>query len=112
MNYNATPTACETFSFGQVEDYTVNIISAARGEEASNNAISFILYPNPVNGEVLNISNLELDATYKIYNMLGQELGKGKVENQSIYVGSLDAGTYLIEVSNANGTTLKRFIKQ
>ena len=90
----------------------MNIISAARGAEASNNAISFILYPNPVNGEVLNISNLEPDSSYKIFNMLGQELGKGKVENQNIYVGSLNAGTYLIEVSNANGTTSKRFIKQ
>ena len=44
--------------------------------------------------------------------MVGQELGKGKIENESIYVGSLAAGTYLIEVSNANGATSKRFIKQ
>ena len=112
MRYNTTPTTpCGTFDFGQVEDYTVNITSTAR-EEVSNNQISFNLYPNPVNGDVLNISNLEVDSTYTIYNMVGQELGKGKIENESIYVGSLAAGTYLIEVSNANGATSKRFIKQ
>jgi hypothetical protein len=61
---------------------------------------------------VLNIYNLEVDSTYTIFNMIGQELGKGKIENESIYVGSLAAGTYLIEVSNANGATSKRFIKQ
>ena len=112
MRYNTTPTTpCGTFDFGQVEDYTVNITSTAR-EEVSNNQISFNLYPNPVKGDVLNISNLEVDSTYTIYNMVGQELGKGKIENESIYVGSLAAGTYLIEVSNANGATSKRFIKQ
>ena len=112
MRYNTTPTTpCGTFDFGQVEDYTVNITATAR-EEVSNNQISFNLYPNPVKGDVLNISNLEVDSTYTIYNMVGQELGKGKIENESIYVGSLAAGTYLIEVSNANGATSKRFIKQ
>jgi chitodextrinase len=112
MRYNTTPTTpCGTFDYGQVEDYTVNITSAAR-EEVSNNQISFNLYPNPVKGDVVNISNLEMDSNYTIYNMMGQELGKGKIENESIYVGSLAAGTYLIEVSNTNGSSSKRFIKQ
>jgi chitodextrinase len=113
MSYNATPTSsCGSFTYGQVEDYTVNITSAARVDEASSNAISFNLYPNPVKGDVLNIANLELDSNYRIYNMMGQELGKGKIENEAIYVGSLASGTYLIEVSNASGSTSKRFIKQ
>jgi len=113
MKYNGTPTSCEVFSFGQVEDYTVNITSTVRGvEETSNNLTSFNLYPNPVKDDVLNISNLDLDSTYRIFNMMGQELGNGKIENQNVYVGSLAVGTYLIEVSNANGTSAKRFIKQ
>jgi hypothetical protein len=29
MKYNAVPTSCETFSYGEVEDYTVNITAAA-----------------------------------------------------------------------------------
>lgn len=113
MSYNATPTSsCGSFTYGQVEDYTVNITSVARVDEASSNAISFNLYPNPVKGDVLNIANLELDSDYRIFNLMGQELGKGKIENDTIYVGSLATGTYLIEVSNANGSTSKRFIKQ
>jgi chitodextrinase len=114
MRYNTTPTTpCGTFDFGQVEDYTVNITSTARqDEEVSKNQISFNLYPNPVKGDVLNIDNLEADSSYRIYNMMGQELGNGKIENESISVGNLAAGTYLIEVSNANGATSKRFIKQ
>ena len=114
MSYNAVQTSsCVSFAYGQVEDYTINITSTARQEdEVTKNAISFNLYPNPVSGETLSISNLEFASTYRIYNMMGQELGNGKIENESIYVGSLSVGTYLIEVSNANGSTTKRFIKQ
>ncbi|QBZ96946.1 reprolysin-like metallopeptidase [Flavobacterium sangjuense] len=112
MKYNAVPTACETFTYGQVEDYTVNITSAARIDETSSARISFNLYPNPVKGDILNIANLESPSTYRIFNMMGQELGSGKVENESIYVGSLKTGTFLIEVSNGTSTMTKRFIKE
>ena len=114
MKYNAVPTSCEAFSYGQVEDYTVNIVSTAKMEDeaASNTTISFKLFPNPVQGDLLNITDVDVNSTFKVFNMMGQEVGKGKIENESIYVGSLSAGTYLIEVSNAKGSTSKRFIKQ
>jgi|GEM_PF-2607663 len=35
MKYNAAPANCETFSYGEVEDYTVNITSAAGEPSAS-----------------------------------------------------------------------------
>jgi hypothetical protein len=44
--------------------------------------------------------------------MMGQELGSGKVENESIYAGSLKTGTFLIEISNGTSTLTKRFIKE
>lgn len=111
MKYNGIPTSCEAFSYGQVEDYTVNITATGRIEGA-NNPISFTLYPNPVKGDVLNIANLEADSSYRIVNMIGQELSKGKVQNETINVSNIASGTYIIEVSNANGSTSKRFIKQ
>ena len=113
MRYSTTPTtSCGTFTYGQVEDYTVNITSTARIDETNSTKISFNLYPNPVKGDVLNITNLESPSTYRIYNMMGQELGNGKIENENIYVGSLKVGTYLLEVSNGTSTTTKRFIKE
>ena len=111
MKYNASPTSCETFSFGEVEDYTVNITSTARIDEGDG-ALSFNLFPNPVKGDILNISNLEMPSTYRIFNLMGQELGRGKIENENIYVGDLKTGAYLIEVSNGTATTTKRFLKE
>ncbi|MGV3695874.1 reprolysin-like metallopeptidase [Flavobacterium sp.] len=112
MKYNASPTSCEAFSYGEVEDYTVNITSTARIDDAAITKVSFSLYPNPVKGDVLNISNLESPSTYRIFNMMGQELASGKIENDAIFVGSLNTGTFLIEVSNGTSTTTKRFIKE
>ena len=114
MSYNAVQTSsCAAFSYGQVEDYTINISLTARMDEnASNNVIAFSLYPNPVNGDVLNISNLDTASEYTIFNMMGQQVGKGKIENDNVNVSSLTSGTYLIQVSNENGATSKRFIKQ
>jgi chitodextrinase len=112
MKYNGTPTSCESFSYGQVEDYTVNITSSARIDETSTPRISFNLYPNPVKGDILNIANLDSPSSYRIFNMMGQELGNGKIENDAIYVGSLTTGTFLIEVSNGTSTITKRFIKE
>ncbi|WP_264519859.1 reprolysin-like metallopeptidase [Flavobacterium sp. N1994] len=113
MSYNATPTSsCQSITYGQVEDYTVNITATARIDETANTGISFNLYPNPVKGDMLNISNLEAPSTYRIFNMMGQELGNGKIENDAIYVGGLKTGTFLIEVSNGSSSTTKRFIKE
>jgi len=111
MRYNATPTSsCGSFTYGQVEDYTVNITATAR--EISNTSLSYSLYPNPVKGGILNISNLENPSTYRIFNTMGQELGHGKIEESTIDVSSLKTGAYLIEVSDGTNSATKRFIKE
>jgi chitodextrinase len=111
MRYNTTPTtSCGSFTYGQVEDYTVNITATAKFE--SSNELKFNVYPNPVKGDVLNIANLEGQSTYKIYNLMGQQISAGKVEENAVFVGSLAAGTYMIEVSDQNSSAVKRFIKQ
>ncbi len=109
MKYNGIPTACETFSYGQVEDYTLNIGSSAR--EASS-GLTFTLYPNPVKGNELNITIDGDQANFRIYNTLGQELSKGRVVNSVIPVGDLTPGAYMLEITSEGQTTVKRFIKQ
>jgi hypothetical protein len=114
MKYNGIPTSCETIPYGQVEDYTVNVSLTARMSDATNNSeIPFNLYPNPVSTTILNISNLKETSEYSLFNLMGQELGSGKIENEAeINVGLLTSGTYLIKISNKNGSSTKRFIKQ
>ena len=91
---------------------TCNGIGNRLDESDDEEGSDFVLYPNPIKGDILNIANLEGESTYVIYNMMGQELGKGKIENESIYVGSLATGTYLIQISNETGSKTKPFIKK
>ncbi len=115
MKYNAIPTACETFSYGQVEDYTVNIVSAARENEETAliaSPVEIKLYPNPVKGEFLNVSGVANNAPYRIVNMMGQEVANGKVNNGSVSVSNIATGTYLLEILSDDQNVAKRFIKQ
>jgi hypothetical protein len=110
MKYNSSPTSCETFSRGQVEDYTVNITATARQEE--NTAVEVLVYPNPVEGNLLTVSESAAAANYRIYTVLGQVVAEGKVENNAVYVGNITAGTYLIEFVMNDQTVVKRVIKK
>jgi chitodextrinase len=111
MRYSTTPTtSCGTFTYGQVEDYTINITATAKMNDTS---LSFNVFPNPVEGDILNISSIEKPTTYKIYNLMGQQVATGKVDNNAVFVGSLTAGTYMIEISDETTSSVaKRFIKK
>lgn len=121
MKYNGLPTACESFQYGEVEDYIVNISSSAMFTEPSNttitaeaaeNAFDFSIYPNPVTRGQLNVNVLGADAQkFTIYNMLGQVVRTGAF-NSTLDVSKLDSGVYMLEVQVGNATMSKRFIKQ
>ena len=115
MKYNAIPTACESFSYGQVEDYTITITATGRIDEDYTNVnddLTLSLYPNPVKGDVLYLSTETEFNNYKIFNLMGQLLSQGNIENKSVYVANLATGTYLLEVASDENVVVKKFIKQ
>ncbi|WP_445456601.1 reprolysin-like metallopeptidase [Flavobacterium sp. HNIBRBA15423] len=111
MKYNGIPSTCEAFSYGQVEDYTVNITSSGKevNNEVSLQEIS--LYPNPTSS-ILNLTSITEKATFRIYSLIGQTVLNGKISNNSIDVSTLPAGNYIIEISDNDIVTSKQFIKQ
>jgi len=112
MKYSGVPTACEAFSYGQVEDYSVNIGTTAKDLNAREIAkVDIKLYPNPATS-VLNVTSVSETATFKVYNLLGQTVMNGKISNGSIEVSNLNSGNYILEVSDNNTISTKRFIKQ
>ena len=127
MKNNIIPNSCEIFSYGEVEDYTVNITSAsatAKPESSTKEIISetdnilkdtkpsIKLYPNPVKGTILNISNFGDFYNFKIYNMMGQDLETNHIENNTIDISSLKRGIYLIKFTNGISINTKQFIKE
>lgn len=108
MQYNAVPSSsCGSYTYGQVEDYTVNIVSSGRGDlPGTKDLITDIkLYPNPAK-DILYISNTT-NEDYRIFDMGGKLINSGKLERGSVNVSGLIKGAYMIQI----GETSRRFIK-
>ena len=112
MKYNAVATACENFSYGQVEDYTlIGKKFLAVSDLTKDNAT--VLYPNPVR-DIINIQSKESgELNYLIYNTAGQIASKGKSSEKKINAQNLASGNYIIELTDKNGVkTTQKFIKK
>lgn len=120
MKYNGIPTSCESFSYGQVEDYSINITAsgAIAVEEMTAGLVetietsSFALYPNPVENE-LNVSFSNSNGySYKISNTIGQQVISGEISGNAIDVSKLTTGFYIIELNNGEKRIVKKFVKK
>jgi uncharacterized protein YjdB len=126
MIYSSTPTPCGTFTYGEVEDYTVNITANAKAEplevvansEPINNQLSqpaFNVHPNPATNELfLNLEGIHEISAIKVTDIQGRVLielpnlnGTNKLD-----ISKLTVGTYIILVNTEKGKFEKKFIKQ
>lgn len=108
MQYSSVPTSsCGTYTYGQVEDYTLNIVSSGRENilDTKDMITDIRVYPNPAK-DILNISNTT-NEEYKIFDMGGKLINSGKLERGAVNVSGLIKGAYMIQI----GEVSKRFIK-
>ncbi len=111
MKYNGVPTSCESFQYGEVEDYTVNLGGTVRADTASTSINEISIYPNPVKGNVFYVKSNE-SMEYTIVNTLGQQVAKGNTTSNGVNVSNLDSGLYLIQFNANNKIVTKKFIKK
>ncbi|HSM63943.1 MAG TPA: GEVED domain-containing protein, partial [Gillisia sp.] len=122
MKYNAAQTSCETFSYGEVEDYTVKIGGAALKSFTNSKAakvlgfeesvFDFAMYPNPTR-DVLNVKlGDSRTGTYRMLSYTGQEVNKGKLSDMELNVSNLAAGVYILEINDGQKVLTKQFFKQ
>ena len=124
MKYNAAQTSCETFADGEVEDYTVNITASSSslnvtysdtnadvlGNEANTNLTA---YPNPaVNNIQVKLSSRADNMTYRIVNVIGSVVKRGKLDSNNINVSSLETGMYILEVNDGQKTLKTKILKK
>ncbi len=106
-----TSSACGTFSYGEVEDYSVYLLTPAN---LSTNEIiqqkDISIYPNPAS-DVLNISGAE-GTEFEINNAAGQLVSKGKISDQKVPVRDLSKGIYFIRIKDKENMTQLKFIKK
>lgn len=123
MKYNSAQTACETFSYGEVEDYTVNISNTAvnfnssftsiPSENLGNESVADLkVYPNPTTKSIQVKLNKSKALSYKITNKLGQIVKTGKELRENIDVSNLKPDVYILEVNDGQKSIITKFIKE
>ena len=124
LSDNSATTSCNSYSYGETEDYTVNITggtartsaTTARLASPGGSADKYTVYPNPA-ANVLSIARpLSADPeqafSVRVYDLRGAEVRGLTFTDGQLDVSTLRAGIYLLSVADAAGTTHQRFVKE
>ncbi|WGD34160.1 M14 family zinc carboxypeptidase [Olleya sp. YS] len=119
MKYNAIPTSCETFTYGEVEDYTVNIKEQTLSIE-DNTLENLNIYPNPFKETIsIKLPNQISSYNIELFDISGRVIYNSTKKNVSTNtinitnLGDLSNGTYLLKITdlNNNKSIIKKLIK-
>ncbi|HNS18347.1 MAG TPA: GEVED domain-containing protein [Bacteroidales bacterium] len=109
-----SPTSCEVFTNGEVEDYTMSFASGPVSATMQNK-LMLELYPNPAS-DMLNIvlSGHGEKVNIKVTNAFGQVIDDFNVttDRTSLNLNSYLKGIYYIGADDGSQTTLKKFIRE
>lgn len=121
MRYGSYPSSCGTFSYGEVEDYTVNIVGTGGLDEGIEGTIANLkVYPNPVN----NLMNVEFISTgsgkinLSILDITGKTIQQNVFDVQKgnnfipVAVENFQPGIYLIECRNDQNRKYVKVVKE
>lgn len=124
MSDNSSTTSCGTYSYGETEDYTVNITTSSSSPiyltaidvEPEHQSPDYLnIYPIPAN-EFINIqvnNNELINAKATIYSVRGQKVAEYPIisNNQEINISELPAGSYNLKFFDGQKEFIRNFIK-
>jgi hypothetical protein len=83
----------------------------ATGGTKDNSIAGFQMYPNPLTGNILNItSNSTADKTVAIFDVLGKQVVNAKVTDGTVNVSNLTAGVYIVKVTEEGKTATRKLV--
>ncbi|WP_438426104.1 choice-of-anchor B family protein [Aquimarina macrocephali] len=100
-----------------IDNISLTTSVAANSSLVSTENISFSVFPNPVQGSIMNVFMSDKSASkepsnFEIKNFVGQLVGKGVVKN-TIDVSNLKTGVYFLQITTKKqGVITKRFVKK
>ena len=69
------------------------------------------MYPNPTDN-ILYVRMMDnREGTYRLVNLVGQQVDAGTLTEDGINVSKLGTGVYIIEVNDGQKTSSKKFVK-
>jgi hypothetical protein len=113
--YDTAAGACESGFDGEVEDYTINVLTSLAIEEFGFE--NFKVFPNPNNGTFtiqLN-GSLERNINIVLYDIRGRNIFNKSFQNvgdfnQDIHLSHVQSGMYILNVSDGLRKTTKKLI--
>lgn len=100
-SYTLSPPACGAISYGQAEDYTINIIEDVLAVPQVNKS-RIAVYPNPFT-DVLKISDIEGVKSISINDISGRQLKTLKA-SAVLALSDLKTGVYIVNLNMEDGS--------
>ncbi len=112
MKWNGAPASCETFGYGEVEDYTVTIgsetvrtkrtseISIDGKLEEEGKVFTANVYPNPATNYISVGTADNREVKYRLIDLKGSILKFGTTTRSDIAVDNMKPGMYILEINN------------
>ncbi|MBT8263612.1 MAG: T9SS type A sorting domain-containing protein [Bacteroidia bacterium] len=91
-----------------IDNITADDIFIGFDDNIFNNLVT---YPNPVS-DILNIESTVRMDNYQIFNVAGQLVSVGELEEQFLQVSNLSEGLYFLKLSNVSGSRTIKFVKR
>ncbi len=109
MKYTSGANSCDTFTYGEVEDYTIDIIGTSFTKTEALNRIK--VYPNPIKDGTLFVKGVtNLKTPFRVVNYMGQIVMHDYMFDRKISVNDLSIGMYFLEIKTNEGIVTKRFV--
>lgn len=106
-------TACSSISWGEVEDYTVNVLAdMSTGDFFASN---LSLYPNPANDFFNLSSTTSIIENVKVTDLNGRvvkSIAANGVSDVQVNISDLTTGIYFVTVNTDNGTGSTKLVKK
>jgi hypothetical protein len=100
-----------TASFGEGDSGTPGAQNSLSVLSITNNY--FEMYPNPTNSGFVTIKSNQMGAVQaQVFDLLGKEVINTAVNNERMDVSNLNAGVYVVKLTQNKNTTTKKLIIQ
>ena len=94
-----------------IDELTINTTPTFTLSSSSFSQIDGLkMYPNPTKNNLYIQTALNSDINVSIVNMLGKEVVNSKVVNNTVNVGNLTSGIYIVKITEEGKTSTKKLI--